>query len=172
MDAHRPILVALYLSLLRRTNRIGTERTRAGRVVFKTQFGDARLYDWLMAVGLTPKKSLTLGGLVVPQDQLRDVARGLSDGDGTIINKIYRADTRARRPYFWEYLITRFYSASRSHLDWLRSRLNAQFQVRGWIGQNGVTTAGNAMWAQLFEARLDRPARCVLLRSSRTMSGA
>src|SRR5437870_9143268 len=51
-------LVETYLGVLGRTNRIRVERTRTGGVVHTTQFADARLYQWLRGVGLTPRKSL------------------------------------------------------------------------------------------------------------------
>src|SRR5437773_2773615 len=69
-------LVDTYLATLGRTNRVRTEKTRKG-VVFVTQFGDARLYEWLRAVGLTPRKSLTLGALDVPDSFVLPLARGL-----------------------------------------------------------------------------------------------
>src|SRR5207244_5340967 len=50
-------------------------------------------------------------------------ARGLLDGDGTLLNKVYRADTGRRGDYYWEYLITRFLSASREHLAWLQASI-------------------------------------------------
>jgi hypothetical protein len=59
------------------------------------------------------------------------VARGLLDGDGTILNKVYRADTASRSDYYWEYLITRFDSASRTHLEWLKSAIE---RVTGIVG--------------------------------------
>jgi len=143
-------LVALYLGLLHRSNEILSERTRTGGVAYKTQFGDAALYRWLEAIGLTPRKSLSLGALTVPEPYLIDLARGLFDGDGTIINHVYRADTKAPRPYLWEYLITRFYSASRAHLEWLQPRLGAALGIRGVIASFGQTSADNPMWALVF----------------------
>lgn len=146
-------LVALYLRLLRRSNTIATERTRQGGIAYKTQIADAALYDWLIGIGLTPRKSLTMGPLAVPDEFVVDLARGLFDGDGTIINKVYRADTRGSRPYLHEYLITRFYSASRPHLDWLDVRLRESVGVQGWLGHVGRTTAGNHMWTLAFAKR-------------------
>ena len=125
-------LVDTYLATLGRTNRVRTEKTRKG-VVFVTQFGDARLYEWLRAVGLTPRKSLTLGALDVPDSFLLPLARGLLDGDGTITNAVWRADTSRRSDYYYEWLRTRFVSASRAHLEWLRARLKASLGLRGWI---------------------------------------
>src|SRR5712691_7266122 len=58
--------VETYLRLLGRTNRVRCERTRKSGIVFVTQIGDASLYEWLRSVGLTPRKSLTIGAIAVP----------------------------------------------------------------------------------------------------------
>lgn len=128
-------LVATYLELLGRTNRIKTKKTRTGGVVHFTEFADARLYRWFQDVGLTPRKSLTLGGFAVPDPYLMPLARGLLDGDGSVINKVYRADTGRRDDYYWEYLITKFHSGSRSHLVWLAERLEGALGVRGYLAK-------------------------------------
>jgi hypothetical protein len=118
-------LVETYLRLLGRKNRVKSHPTETGGIVYYTQFHDSQLYEWFRSTGLTPRKSLTLGALSVPDDFLFPITRGLLDGDGSVINKIYRADTGRRPDYFWEYLITSFKSASRPHLEWLQSRLRA-----------------------------------------------
>jgi len=81
------------------------------------------VYEWFRSVGLTPRKSLTLGGFDVPEGQLFPLIRGLLDGDGSIINAVYRADTGRRNDYYWEYLVTTFNSASRVHLEWIAERI-------------------------------------------------
>ena len=93
------------------------------------------MYEWFRSTGLTPRKSLTIGALSVPDEFLIPLARGLLDGDGSIINKVYRADTGRRPDYYWEYLITRFTSASRPHLEWLRARLASATGLVGTIDE-------------------------------------
>ena len=116
-------LVETYLRLLGRKNRVKSHRTKKGGVVYFTQFHDSALYEWFRSVGLTPRKSLTIGALSVPDSFLMPLVRGLLDGDGSVINEVYRADTGRRDDYYWEYLITRFLSASRTHLVWLQSEI-------------------------------------------------
>lgn len=111
-------LVALYLALLGRENKIRAERTRKGNIVYGTQFGDASLYRWFLEVGLMPRKSLVLGAIVIPDAYLSCLARGLLDGDGSILNYTYAGTGKARGTF--EALRTVFNSASRVHLDWLR----------------------------------------------------
>jgi len=126
-------LVATYLDLLGRTNRVKSTRTRSGGTVYFAEFGDAPLYRWFQSIGLSPRKSLTLGAIDVPDEHLLPLARGLLDGDGTIVNKTYRADTTRRPDYYWEYLITRFSSASRPHLEWLNSAIERGVGISGSI---------------------------------------
>ena len=131
-------LVETYLGLLGRKNRVKSHRTKKGGVVYFTQFHDSALYEWFRSVGLTPRKSLTIGALSVPDSFLMPLVRGLLDGDGSVINEVYRADTGRRPDYFWEYLITSFKSASRPHLEWLRSRLHATTGQTGYLSQLNI----------------------------------
>lgn len=125
-------LVETYLGVLGRTDRIMKQRTRTGRIVFVTQVTDRDLYTWFVSVGLSPRKSLTLGRIDVPNEFLSSLARGLLDGDGTISNAVWRADTTRRSDYYYEWLRTRFVSGSRPHLEWLRERLTTCLGLRGW----------------------------------------
>ena len=126
-------LVETYVKVLGRTNRIVTERTRTGGLVYHVQFSDARLYRWFEAVGLTPRKSLTLGGILVPDEFLAPLVRGLLDGDGNISDHVWKADTTRRSDYYYEWFRVRFASASRAHLDWLKARLAEALNLRGWV---------------------------------------
>jgi hypothetical protein len=124
-------LVQTYLSVLGRTNRVKHAKTSAGGIVYFTEFHDSRLYEWFRSVGLTPRKSLTLGPIDVPEVFLAPLARGLMDGDGGISNFVH-APTLATYPnYRYERLIVSFNSASRPHLEWLRER------VKSVIGEPG-----------------------------------
>ena len=126
-------LVALYLRLLGRTNNVLSSRTRTGSLVYFTQFGDAAWYDWLLSIGLSPRKSLTLGAIAVPEQHLFPLLRGLLDGDGSILNRVMRADTGRRIDYYWEYLLTRFMSASRDHLEWIAARVESSTGLKGYL---------------------------------------
>ena len=90
-------------------------------------------YDWLLARGLTPRKSLTLGAIDVPNDYLIPLARGLLDGDGSVC--VFRGrPTRGKYPdYEYERLWVFFLSASQAHIDWLRGRLKASFGLKGYL---------------------------------------
>lgn len=127
-------LVETLLRCLGREPKYRTELTRLGHELHRFQIKDAALYRWLEQAGLTPRKSLTLGALNFPEDLLSHVVRGLLDGDGSIINRVWRADTSRRSDYYYEYLRVHFVSGSRRHVEWLKSRLGAALGLRGWIG--------------------------------------
>lgn len=104
-------------------------------MVYFLDFGDAQLYRWFQAIGLTPRKSLTLGSIDAPDEYLAPLLRGLLEGDGSIENFVH-APTRATYPnYRYERLWTIFNSASRPHLAWIQSRVEAVFGIRGRIEQ-------------------------------------
>jgi len=91
-------LVRHLLACLGKDNKISRIRGRTGGTYYRTQIGDAAFCRWLMSIGIAERKSLTIGPLDVPDGHLFTVARGLLDGDGSIINETTRADVgRARR---------------------------------------------------------------------------
>lgn len=152
-------LAETLLSCLGRRSVYGTSRTRIGNLLYRVQIGDVGLYRWLQTLGLTPRKSLTLGGIDVPADFLLPLVRGLLDGDGTVLNKVYRADTGHTDDYYWEYLQAKFYSASAEHLFWLRERLRDALAIDGYLG----TTAPRGQRHHLWELRYGKVASEKLL---------
>lgn len=131
-DKWRRQLVETYLATLGRPIRYRTD-LRGKAPVYDAIFSDVELFDWLLSVGLQPRKSLVLGAIDVPDPQLASLVRGLLDGDGTI-SVFTHAPTRRRYPnYLYERLGITFNSASSSHIEWLRSRLLAAYGVRGSI---------------------------------------
>lgn len=88
-DTNDEQLVITFLTCLGRPIRYSRIRTRIGNWRFKAQFGDVRFYQWLQAIGLHQRKSLTLGTIDVPDKYLAPLVRGLLDGDGTISNFVH-----------------------------------------------------------------------------------
>jgi hypothetical protein len=129
-------LVQTFLDLLGRQNKISTCRTRTGGIAYRTQVGDVGFYRWLKQIGITERKSLTLGPIAVPDDRLIDLTRNLLDGDGSIINQMVRADTKDSPTYRWELFSARFVSASRVHVEWLRERIGRSLGLVGYVGTN------------------------------------
>lgn len=91
------------------------------------------LHSWLLSIGLMPRKTFDLFEIAVPDDYLAPLARGLLDGDGSILS-YWHASNRRRYPSHRSLrLVTRFYSASRRHLEWLARRLDHALSIRGSI---------------------------------------
>lgn len=148
-------LVETFLECLGRPAHFKTLLTRQGQRYYRTQFGDVRLHRWLRGIGLMPRKSLVLGPLAVPDELLLHCARGLLDGDGSIINYWYDGGGKAagRR---YEGLTTRFISASRAHIDWLQDALRRVASVKGSIGR---PPSDGGCWSANYTIRES----CVLL---------
>lgn len=142
-------LVETFLTCLGRPVRYATQLTRTGALYYRTQFGDVRFYRWLQEIGLMQRKSLILGPLAVPDEFALHCARGLLDGDGSIINKWY-AGTGKAKGKMYEVLLTRFVSGSFRHLDWLRVVLERLAGLRGCIIE---PTERNSCWALSYAIR-------------------
>lgn len=126
-------LVETLLRCLGKTNKVATTRTKTGGVMFRTQIGDVALCRWLLTVGVTPRKSLTLGPLGVPDELILECARGLMDGDGSISNFVHAATKKTYPNYRYERIVVEFNSASRAHLEWLRGKLHDYAGGPGWL---------------------------------------
>jgi len=97
---------------------------------YRIQFGDVVFYQWLIKIGLSANKSLTVGQLQIPPEYFYDFLRGEWDGDGTIYCS---QDTRWKSSYI---VSLGFASGSRIFLEWLQAEINARLQTTGHILQN------------------------------------
>ncbi|HYK98414.1 MAG TPA: hypothetical protein VEU77_08470 [Candidatus Acidoferrales bacterium] len=146
-------LVATYLVVLGRTNTIKTKPTRTGGVVHFTEFGDARFYRWLLSIGLTPRKSLTLGGIDAPDEFLAPLMRGLFEGDGNLQNFVHHPTPSTYPDYAYERLWLYFNSASRAHVDWLQARARTAFSVHGYVETRPADETRHAFYRLKFGKR-------------------
>jgi hypothetical protein len=97
---------------------------------YRIQFGDVVFYQWLIKIGLSANKSLSVGQLQIPPEYFYDFLRGEWDGDGTIYCS---QDTRWKSSYI---VSLGFASGSRIFLEWLQAEINARLQTTGHILQN------------------------------------
>jgi hypothetical protein len=152
-------LVEILLRCLGKSNQISVERSEEGNIYYRTQIGDVALYRWLVSIKIGPKKSLTMGAIDVPDEYLFSLVRGLLDGDGSIMNKVARADTKRRPDYRWEYLQTKFVSASLAHVTWLRAKLHAATGLLGYV----MTTKAKGRRQACYALRFSKHASVRLL---------
>ena len=102
-------------------------RRMKNRTYHRVQWGDVVLYDFLLKIGLTPNKSLTIGALEIPDQYFFDFLRGSFDGDGCFYSYF---DPRWRSSFMF-YLT--FVSASPVHIDWLRRTIARLLGVNGHV---------------------------------------
>ncbi len=106
-------------------------RSGAESIYYKVQWRDSRLYHWLLRIGLTPAKSLTLGPLAVPEEYFADFFRGCIDGDGSIVTYVDRYNTYKKPTYVYSRLYVSLVSGSLPFLEWLRSTIHQLVDVSG-----------------------------------------
>lgn len=126
-------LVQTFLRCLGRSLKYRAMPTKIGGVRYRAQFGDVRFYSWLQSIGLSQRKSLTIGAIDVPDRFLYSLLRGLLEGDGHISNFVHRPTRRAYPDYEYERFGVFFSSASRPHLEWIRERVKHALGVEGSI---------------------------------------
>ena len=91
---------------------------------FALQIGDVNFYKFLLNVGLTPKKSLTLDKIDVPDKYFKDFLRGVIDGDGSISSWIHKSNRNIQ----WS---SRIFSGSKLFINWLKEKTEKQFKIKG-----------------------------------------
>lgn len=123
--------------------KIGNKRNSNGDECLRIQFKNRIFYDFLLSVGLTPKKSLTMGKLKIPDKYFFDFLRGCFDGDGCFYSYW---DPRWRSSYMF---YIEFISASKKHINWLHAELQSRIKVTGHI----VTTSRKNKYYQLKYAK-------------------
>lgn len=124
----------LFLEALKKSlglqNKVGMKRNGTGMESFQIQFANRNFYDFLLSIGLTPRKSLTLGELQVPDEWFSDFLRGVIDGDGCIRSWVHPTNGKEQ----WS---LRVYSASLPFMQWLEKMIERKFLVWGRIHQRG-----------------------------------
>lgn len=91
------------------------------------QFGNVKLYRFLLKIGLTPNKSKTISSLKVPNKYFFDFLRGVLDGDGHTYSYW---DPRWKSSFM---LYAGFSSASINHLNWLNNMIENLLGFKGRI---------------------------------------
>lgn len=116
-----------FMKCLSITVKIGEKKSGTGKKVLRVQFGDVEFYRFLFSIGLFPNKTKTLGSIHIPDRFFFDFLRGHFDGDGTFYSYW---DPRWRSSFMF-YLV--FISASKKHIQWLRTRIFTTLHIRGHI---------------------------------------
>ena len=126
-NTDRP-LVETFIQCVGQSVKIGVQYKPRRQPAYRAQLGNRMLWDWLVSIGVTPRKSLTMGAIAVPDEFFLSVVRGLLDGDGSVQNYWYTVP-KGTRPY--QALVVLFHCASRAHLEWLRADLTRLHGFKG-----------------------------------------
>ena len=108
---------------------IGVKLNSTNHKSFRIQFKNRFFYDFLLSIGLTSQKSLTIGEIKVPEEYFFDFLRGCFDGDGSFYSYW---DSRWRSSHMF-YLT--FNSASEKHVLWLQGKINGFLKIKGHISK-------------------------------------
>ncbi len=106
------------------------------------QFSDSGLYAFLVAIGLTPNKTKTMGALKIPREYFWDFVRGLFDGDGcsySFYDSVYKKSYR---------FYISFASASPSFIRWLRTEIERIGDITGHVNLSRERNYMNLKYAK------------------------
>lgn len=101
-----------------------------GNFSHRIQFGDIVFYKYLELIGIHPKKSKTIGKVLVEGKYFFDYLRGCFDGDGSFYS-YWDKRWKSSHMFYLE-----FTSASREHIYWLQQELRKKSEVIGCITFN------------------------------------
>ena len=119
-----------------------------GMKTTRIQFGDINFYKFLLSIGLTPRKSKTLGAIDIPNKYFFDFLRGHFDGDGTFYSYF---DPRWKSSFMF---YTEFISASKKHIDWLRGEIFKRLNINGHITKSINNSAYQLKYAKTESLKL------------------
>lgn len=89
---------------------------------YLVQFGDTTFYEFLVSIGITNKKSKTIGQVTVPDKFFIDFLRGCLDGDGNI-SVFNHPESKHKQ------LKVRFTSASKKFLSWIHLKIKEKYKI-------------------------------------------
>jgi hypothetical protein len=93
----------------------------------RVQFGDVQFVRFLLDIGIMPAKSKIIKKVCIPSKYFFDYLRGCFDGDGSIYSYW---DPRWKSSFMF---YVSFVSASKIHIDWLRTQIFRRTKAKGDI---------------------------------------
>ncbi len=110
--------------------KIGRKSSGNNKYGYRLQFGDILFYKFLKNIGLTPRKSKTLGKIMLPDDYFPHFLRGVFDGDGCTYSYF---DPRWKNSFMLYLVIC---SASENFIKWLQKEIIFYTGAKGRIYDN------------------------------------
>src|SRR5258708_23352266 len=118
-----------FKNILHLKNKIGIKRDikNKNNICFRIQFGNVKLYRYLISVGLSNRKSKTLTSLKIPDRYYPDFLRGCFDGDG------YSTSYWSKQWSNSFVLYSGFTSGSLDFLKWMQNKITNLYNIKGYI---------------------------------------
>lgn len=130
-------LIRTFKKCLKLTNIItkDSKSSISKKQAYRIQFGNVKLYNYLLTIGLTTNKSLTINKLNIPNDFFPDFLRGSIDGDGSIIYYKDSYNTKYNPKYVYDRLFVYLISASNKHIKWLQYKIIKMINIHGSVNK-------------------------------------
>lgn len=103
------------------------KRKKEWKTAYRLQIGSKKIFNDLLALGLTPKKSKTIRLPHVPDNCFSHFVRGYFDGDGNV-TVAGKANNDKRTP-----ILTRFISGSKLFIEDLQNKLHKSLAINGYV---------------------------------------
>ena len=130
--------------IFRSSANIGCSRNSRSEA-YRVTICSVQLYDWLLSIGLTPAKSLTLGTLKIPDEFFMDFLRGHLDGDGSITCYTDTWNSFKDPRYIYNRIWLRFISASKMHMVWMQRKITELTGIKGRLYATNPKPGKNPM---------------------------
>lgn len=98
-----------------------------GNKTSRIQFGSVNFYSFLLHIGITPAKSLTIGEVKIPDEYFFDFLRGCFDGDGCSYSYW---DPRWKSSFMF---YISFASGSKEFIEWIRKTIARLSNLTGHV---------------------------------------
>jgi hypothetical protein len=138
-----------FRKILHVTNSIG-KTINSKSEAYRVQVGSVKFYRWLLKIGLTPHKSLTIGSIDIPNKYFTDFLRGHLDGDGSITTYLDKYNMNKNIKYVYKRLWVRLISGSQEHVLWLQNKIIETIHVHGRIHATKKNSVGNSIYVLKF----------------------
>ena len=125
--------IKTFAKILHLKNKIGIKSSSYSpkNKYYQIQFGNVKLYKFLLSIGLCPNKTKCISKIKIPDKYFGDFLRGHLDGDGYTYSYW---DIRWKNSFM---LYTNFLSASKVHLEWIFDTIQRLYNLDGKINYAG-----------------------------------
>ena len=131
----------IFAKCLNKSNKptLNPPSTISRKTCYRVQIGDVVLYNWLLRIGLTPNKSLSIKKIDIDYKYFPDFLRGNIDGDGSIIYYKDKYHTLINTNYVYDRLFVYFLSASKKYILWIQKTIQTIIKISGSVQTKGLS---------------------------------